>query len=107
MILRITQPDEYPLPSVSEVNTNVNALLDNTPKQMAVALTALEGVMYRRIRPADYLNHFYEFQGPSCVSAARDTSRKITFWVKQKVLRSDNIKRRGKAFKFFLQTAEV
>jgi hypothetical protein len=35
------------------------------------------------------------------------TTRKITLWVKQRVLRSDQIKTRGKAFKFLLKTAEV
>ena len=104
---RFMQTDECPLLSASESPTTVTALLHNTSEQMAAALTALEGVMYSRIRPADYISHLRELQGSDRVADASLTNHKITFWVMQKVLRSDLIERRGKAFKFFLKTAEV
>jgi hypothetical protein len=103
----ISQKEDYPLPSTSESVTTLRALLDNTSQQIAAALTFLEGLMFSRLRPADYINCVREHQGDNRVADATMTTHKITYWVKQRVLRSDQIKRRGKAFKFFIQTAEV
>jgi hypothetical protein len=103
-LLKILQKEDYPLPSTV---TTVTALLDNTSEQIAAALTFLEGIMFSRLRPADYINCVREHQGDNRVADAIMTAHKITYWVKQRVLRSDQIKRRGKAFKFFIKTAEV
>ena len=107
MIFTGMQTEENPLPWPSELLTSVTALLDNTFEQMATALTALDRVRYNCLRPADYINYVLECQGPNRVADACTLTLKITLWVKQRVLRSENIKTRGKAFKFFLETAEV
>ena len=106
-VLTSMQTDEDRLPSPSELVTSVTALLDNTSEQMAAALTALDRVRYNCLRPADYINYLLERQGPNRVADACTWTLKITVWVKHKVLRSENVKTRAKAFKFFLQTAEV
>ena len=103
----ITQTEQDPLPSPSELVTSVTTLLNNTSMQIATSLTSLDALMYSRLRPADYINYLRELQGPNRVADACASTLKIILWVKQKVLRSENIKRRGKAFKFFLETAEV
>jgi hypothetical protein len=95
------------LPAPSRSLDTPRALLDNTPDELAEALTILEGVMFSRVRPADYISHLKQFQTPNRVADAILTTRKIAFWVKQRVLRSDQIKTRGRAFKFLLRTAEV
>jgi RasGEF domain len=79
----------------------------NNPDDVAAALTALEGDMYSRIRPADYINHLQGHQGPNRVTEAQTATLKITFWVKQRVLHSDDIKRRGRMLKFYLRIAKV
>jgi hypothetical protein len=79
----------------------------NDSEQIAAALNALEGGMYRRIRPADYINHLQERQFPDRVAEACTTTLKITFWVKQNVLHPDDVRERGKMFKFSLKIAEV
>jgi hypothetical protein len=102
-----TQRDEYPLPSIPETVQTVTALLQNTPRQLAIALTAYEGLMFTRIRPADYIDDLQQYQGPNRVADARLTTLKITRWVQQRMLRADQVQRRGQAYKFFLKTAEV
>jgi hypothetical protein len=96
--------EEYRLPSILKSVTNSEVSV-NDSEQIAAALNAFEGGMYRRIRPADYINH--ERQLPNRVAEACMTTLKITFWVKQNVRHSDDIRRRGKMFKFSLKIAEV
>jgi hypothetical protein len=100
------QTEEYPLPSALESVTNSKVSI-KSPEQFAAAFTALEGCMYSRIRSADYINYLQERQCPNRVAEARMTTLKITFWVKQKVLGSDDIKQRGRTFKFSLMIANV
>jgi hypothetical protein len=100
------QAEEYPLSSALESVTNPEVSV-NDSEQIAAALNTLEGGMYRRIRPADYINHLQEHQFPDRVAEARTTTLKITFWVEQKVLHCNDIQERGKMFKFFLKIAEV
>ena len=95
------------MPAASVSLATPRALLENTADELAEALTILEGVMFSRIRPADYIGYLKQVQAPNRVTDAILTTRKITLWVKQRVLRSDQIKTRGKAFKFLLKTAEV
>jgi hypothetical protein len=105
-ILKITETEEYPLPSASESVTHSGVLVNNS-EQIAAALTALEGGMYSRIRPADYINHLQERQCPNRVADASMTTLKITFWVKQRLLHSNDIKPRGNMFKLSLKIAQV
>jgi len=95
--------EEYPLPSLPET---VTALPGNTHQQLATALTAYEGIMFSRIRPADYIDYLREYQGPNRVADACLTTLKISLWVKQRILRFEKIKTRAKAYRDFLKIAE-
>jgi son of sevenless-like protein len=68
----------------------------------------LEGDKYTRILPEDCISHLQPQSGKSnVIKATYDTNNKIVNWVKQGVLRCDDLEDRSEVLKFFVHTAEV
>ena len=87
--------------------TGVSVLLERTSKEIAAILTAIEGLMYSSIRPADYITHLRQLDGPDRVAKALAMTEKVTYWVKRELLRPDLVQQRGHILKLFLRTANV
>jgi len=78
-----------------------------TPRQLAMALTVLEGERYRTLFPADYIRHLVQSSSLNNVTAAANTHNQILLWVKMSVLMPTQYKVRAEVFKFFINTALV
>jgi RasGEF domain len=94
-----------------DVDTSASArdgnLLAYTPKQIAAALTVLEGRMYNLVRPADYIIHLSQSRGSRPVVDACVMTEKVAFWVKSNVVYHSVIDDRVALFEFFVDTALV
>lgn len=77
------------------------------PRDLAIALTLLEGDRYKAILPTDYIAHLKKQARPNNVEAAYLANNKIVLWVKQSVLHYDTIDSRAQVLKFFVNTALV
>lgn len=77
------------------------------PRDLAIALTLLEGDKYKCILPTDYIAHLRRQRRSNHVEAAYLTNNKIVLWVKQSVLHYDAIESRVQVLKFFINTAQV
>jgi hypothetical protein len=85
-----------------------------TPRQLAIALTRLEGEQYKRIFPIEYVAHAVKLllYCPN-LSAAIDLNRLIVNWVQSCILTEelgkgrDGAQKRGKWKQFFIETAKV
>jgi son of sevenless-like protein len=93
-------------PSPSE-GIHVHRPKDICPKDLAIALTTLEGGRYNQILPADYISHLQNPSDADNVSAAFMTNNRIIFWVKKSILHPGQLEGRAEAFKFFVNTALV
>lgn len=80
---------------------------DITPRDLAIALTLLEGDKYKAIVPCDYIAHLRRHSGFNSVEVACSVNNKIVLWVKQSVLHYDTAELRTQVLKFFLNTAQV
>jgi len=80
---------------------------DITPRDLAIALTLLEGDKYKAIVPSDYIAHLRRHSGFNSVEAACLVNNKIVLWVKRSVLHYDTAELRTQVLKFFLNTAQV
>lgn len=78
---------------------------DITPRDLAIALTLLEGDKYKAIVPCDYIAHLRRHAGFNSVEVACSVNNKIVLWVKQSVLHYDTAELRTQVLKFFLNTA--
>ena len=67
----------------------------------------LEGDKYTRILPADYISYFQHQSGNNNIRDAFETNNSITYWVKQQVLRCDDLQSRSDVLTFYVYTAEV
>jgi hypothetical protein len=74
-------------------------------RDLAVALLILEGDKYTRILPADYISYFQ--QEENNIRDVLETNNSIVYWVKQAVLRCDNLEARSKVLRLLIYTAEV
>lgn len=77
------------------------------PRDLAIAMTLLEGDKYKNILPTDYIAHLNKQARPNNVEAAYLVNNKIVLWVKQSVLHYDTIDSRAQVLKFFVNTALV
>ena len=77
------------------------------PRDLAIALTLLEGDKYKVILPTDYIGHLEKQDRPNNVAAACQTNNRIVLWVKQSVLHYDAIDSRAQVLKFFVNTGLV
>lgn len=77
------------------------------PHDLACALFILEGEKYTSILPADCISHLRGESGNNNIKLASDTNNKIINWVKQGILRQDDLDTRTQVLKFFVNTAEV
>lgn len=77
------------------------------PRDLAIALTLLEGDKYKAIQPMDYISHLRRHSRPNNVEAAWMVNNKVVTWVKQSVLHYDELEARTEVFKFFVNTAQV
>jgi hypothetical protein len=77
------------------------------PRDLAVALLAMERDKYTPILQADYISYFQQRSGENNVRAALETKEMITCWVQQAILRCDELGARSGLLKFFVSTAEV
>lgn len=75
-------------------------------RELAIALSKLEGDKYARILPTDYISYFQHGSG-NAVKAAFEMNNKVASWVKQSILRYDDLGKRSEILKFFIYTAEV
>lgn len=79
---------------------------DVSARQLAIALTILEGQRYRNIRSSDCVLKFREPPVRNNIDIAYETSMRLHNWVKRSVLRPDYIFSRGSVVGFFFDTAE-
>ncbi|KAJ7135013.1 ras guanine nucleotide exchange factor domain-containing protein [Mycena crocata] len=93
--------------SVTPSSTKIPRTADILPRDLAIALTLLEGDRYGSIRPADYLSHLrkIDMEGPNNVDAASTENNKIILWVKKSVLTPSRVETRAEVLKFFVNTA--
>lgn len=61
------------------------------PRDLAIALTLLEGDKYKVILPTDYIAHLEKQPRPNNVEAAYLANNKIVLWVKKSVLHYDTV----------------
>lgn len=80
---------------------------DINPRDLAIALTLLEGDKYKAIVPSDYIAHLRRHSGFNSVEVACSVNNKIILWVKQSVLHYETAELRTSVLKFFLNTAHV
>jgi hypothetical protein len=86
-----------------------------TPFQLAVALTILEGQQFLSILPGQCVAYIRRksdldavpFADFSALDTAHETNRNITRWVKKSILQCNQIDDRVKRIKFMCQTATV
>ncbi|KAF9036774.1 ras guanine nucleotide exchange factor domain-containing protein [Panaeolus papilionaceus] len=76
-----------------------------TPKDLAIALTILEGDTFNRLEPCDYMAHLTRMEGHNNVKDVYQTNNKILFWVRSQVLHFEKVKNRADVMKFFVLTA--
>ncbi|KAH6918894.1 hypothetical protein BKA70DRAFT_1089732 [Coprinopsis sp. MPI-PUGE-AT-0042] len=79
-----------------------------TPKDLAVALTILEGEKYAAVMPCDYLAYLRAenvngYHNP--VEIARIINNHVIQWVKQSILHYDDVLSRADVIKFYIHTA--
>lgn len=96
-----------PTGSTSALSDSVPKAKDISPKDLAIALTIIEGDRWGSIRPADYIHYFTKNPGHNPIEMAWVTNNTIVSWVKKSILRSENVEIRGETFKFFVHVAEV
>ncbi|KAJ7285592.1 ras guanine nucleotide exchange factor domain-containing protein [Mycena rebaudengoi] len=78
---------------------------DILPRDLAIALTLLEGDKYQSISPADYISHLKRLEGGNNVDAAGTENNKIVLWVKKSILSPSQVETRTEVYKFFVNTA--
>ncbi|KAL0947206.1 hypothetical protein HGRIS_013323 [Hohenbuehelia grisea] len=79
---------------------------DLVPRDVAIAMTLLEGDKFVQILPAGYIGYLRKSTDAYCVDTALAINAQITYWVKRSILRCDAIKDRCEALKFFVNTAD-
>ena len=79
---------------------------DMSPQDFAVALTILEGEVYEKILPADYIACIRRLPG-NRVDKASEINKRIVVWVKQTLLKPETISARAAVMQFFIVTAQV
>ncbi|KAF9496004.1 hypothetical protein BDN71DRAFT_1446698 [Pleurotus eryngii] len=77
-----------------------------TPQDLAIALCLLQGDLFTKITPSQCIALLRK-QPLNSVETPQNTARKIAFWVKKSILRSDEISHRGLALKFFVNVAQA
>ncbi|KAF7359517.1 Serine/threonine-protein kinase STY17 [Mycena sanguinolenta] len=95
-------------PPVSPVSPKSARLLrtaDILPRDLAIALTLLEGDNYWSILPCDYFNHIRKAEGSNRVEVASSSNNKLILWVKKSILSPSQVETRAEVFKFFLNAA--
>ncbi|KAF8181559.1 ras guanine nucleotide exchange factor domain-containing protein [Pholiota molesta] len=76
------------------------------PRDLAIALTLLEGDKYKVLVPSDYIAHLRRHPGYNNVQGAYTINNKIVFWVKDSILHYDRVDQRADVLKFFIHTAQ-
>ncbi|KAJ7694111.1 ras guanine nucleotide exchange factor domain-containing protein [Mycena rosella] len=97
-----TSIDNTPSPSPS--SASIPRTADILPRDLAIALTLLEGRSYLSILAADYIRHLRK-SGPNNVDAARAENNRVILWVKKSVLTPSRVETRAEVLKFFVNTA--
>jgi len=93
-------------PSIPHTMISPKPAKPTKPRDLAIALLMLEGDMYTRILPADYISYFQQQPGENTVRDVLETKYKITCWVQQVILSYDKLGERSELLKFFVSTAE-
>ncbi|KAJ7489946.1 ras guanine nucleotide exchange factor domain-containing protein [Mycena galericulata] len=96
---------DKPVSPITPPSTKIPRTADILPRDLAIALTLLEGDKYRSILPADYLSHLRKLDGSNNVDAARLANNRVVLWVKKSVLTPSRVETRAEVFKFFVNTA--
>jgi hypothetical protein len=78
-----------------------------SPGGLAKALTALEGKIYNRLLPADYIVYFMRLSTEGNITDACNLYKTINNWVKKSILTPKDYEVRAEAFKFFVNTTIV
>ncbi|KAJ6547312.1 ras guanine nucleotide exchange factor domain-containing protein [Mycena capillaripes] len=94
-----------PVSPSSLSSTKIPRTADILPRDLAIALTMLEGDNYWSILPDDYLSHLRKMEGPNNVDAASNENNKVVLWVKKSVLTPSRVETRAEVLKFFVNTA--
>jgi son of sevenless-like protein len=77
------------------------------PFELAIALSLLEGDIYKVLVPFDYIAHLRKYSGHNKVEGAYTTNNKVIFWIKDSVLHYDTAEKRANVLNFFINTALV
>ncbi|KAJ7172716.1 ras guanine nucleotide exchange factor domain-containing protein [Mycena filopes] len=86
--------------------TRLPRTADILPRDLAIALTLLEGDSYWSILPADYLAHLGRgTEGSDKVNATSNNNNKVILWVKKSIVTPSRAEARAEVFKFFINTA--
>ncbi|PPQ72493.1 hypothetical protein CVT24_003256 [Panaeolus cyanescens] len=96
---------KYPARSPSLPAQSIPDTYQITPKDLAIALTILEGDAYNRLEPCDYMAHLSRIEGANGVAEVYKINNKILFWVRSQVLHFEKVKQRANVMKFFIHTA--
>ncbi|KAJ6546433.1 ras guanine nucleotide exchange factor domain-containing protein [Mycena vulgaris] len=107
-LLRLTKERasrDNPPPSPTPSSTKIPRTADILPRDLAIALTLLEGEKYRLILPADYIRHLRKMEGPNKVDAAGVENNRVILWVKKSVLTPSRVETRAEVLKFFVNAA--
>jgi hypothetical protein len=78
-----------------------------TARDIAGALTALQGTFFKRIRPADLLIYVYGITLPNRIQAAKEIHEKIVYWIKKTILFHGDFRARGQMLRQFVEAAAV
>ncbi|KAJ7905245.1 ras guanine nucleotide exchange factor domain-containing protein [Mycena olivaceomarginata] len=97
--------DTPPVSPLSTMTTKILRTSDILPRDLAIALTLLEGDSYWSILPADYLRHLRKAEAHSDVDIASSQNNKLVLWVKKSILTPSRVETRAEVLKFFVNTA--
>jgi son of sevenless-like protein len=87
------------------MTTKILRTSDILPRDLAIALTLLEGDSYWSILPADYLRHLRKAEAHSDVDIASSQNNKLILWVKKSILTPSRVETRAEVLKFFVNAA--
>jgi son of sevenless-like protein len=77
-----------------------------SPRDLAIALSLLEGDHYKALQPSDYLQRLSKGQSDR-VKIYGDTNEQIKLWIIKSILYYDTVSNRSQLVKFYIKTALV
>ena len=94
-------------PSNSHSTITPKIVVPSKPRDLAIGLLILEGDKYAHLLPDDYITFFKQQSGGKSVKEVFEINRNVAHWVKQAVLRCEDLEARSGVLNFFLHTAKV